>query len=234
MSRLFITKREIDFISDITSEVIKDVIGQKIFYYPVSVVKTDIHDVYEEAVNKVFENPIEIDALVEYSPEDVKTNIFGHEEIYKLDVFLHHRDLLNKQINCKEGDFFSYGSVIFEVLSSTKIDNVYGQTEHYTGIKLSGKQARKGQFTAPIFGPTSEEYSDSNAVQDTFEQQRGYTLDSDGNPTGDIRANQQRAQSDDATSAVLEPPITGPAVIDDPNPADATTDSAFYGDGDND
>jgi len=35
MARLFITPREIDFISDITKEVIKDVVGQKIFFYKV-------------------------------------------------------------------------------------------------------------------------------------------------------------------------------------------------------
>jgi hypothetical protein len=222
MSRLFITKREIDFIADTTSEIIKDVIGQRIFYYPVSVVKTQVHDVYEEAVNKVFESPIEIDALVEFSPEEVKTNIFGHEEIYKLDVFIQHRDLLNKQIKCKEGDFFSYGSVFFEVITATFIDNIFGQTEHYTGIKLTGKQARKGQINMPALGPTSEEYSDDNAVQTEFEQQRGFSEDSDGNDTGDVRALQENEK--------LEEPISGPTGVKDPDDTDTVIDSAFYGD----
>jgi hypothetical protein len=222
MSRLFITKREIDFIADTTSEIIKDVIGQRIFYYPVSTVKTQVHDVYEEAVNKVFESPIEIDALVEFSPEEVKTNIFGHEEIYKLDVFIQHRDLLNKQIKCKEGDFFSYGSIFFEVITATFIDNIFGQTEHYTGIKLTGKQARKGQINMPALGPTSEEYSDDNAVQTEFEQQRGFSTDSEGNDTGDVRALQENDK--------LEEPISGPAGVKDPDETDEVTDSAFYGD----
>lgn len=225
MSRLFITKREIDFISDITKEVIKDVIGQRIFYYPVSVVKTKVHDVYEEAVDKVFETPIEIDALVEFSPEEVKTNIFGHEEIYKLDVFIHHRDLLDKKIKCKEGDFFSYGAIFFEVLTATFVDNIFGQTEHYTGIKLTGKQARKGQINMPALGPTSEEYSDENAVQKEFVQQRGIATDADGDPTGDTRA---------LTDKIGEP-LTGPAGVKVYDESDGTTDSssdsAFYGDG---
>jgi hypothetical protein len=222
MSRLFITKREIDFIADTTSEIIKDVIGQRIFYYPVSAVKTQVHDVYEEAVNKVFESPIEIDALVEFSPEEVKTNIFGHEEIYKLDVFIQHRDLIDKKIKCKEGDFFSYGAIFFEVLTATFIDNIFGQTEHYTGIKLTGKQARKGQINIPALGPTSEEYSDDNAVQTEFEQQRGFSEDSDGNDTGDVRAMQENEK--------LEEPISGPAGVKDPDDTDTVTDSAFYGD----
>tara|TARA_R110001606_G_scaffold42229_1_gene113148 strand:+ start:2056 stop:2739 length:684 start_codon:yes stop_codon:yes gene_type:complete len=225
MSRLFITKREIDFISDITKEVIKDVVGQRIFYYPVSIVKTQIHDVYEEAVNKVFETPIEIDVLVEFSPEEVKTNIFGLEEIYKLDVFIQHRDLLDKKIKCKEGDFFSYGAIFFEVLSATFINNVFGQTEHYTGIKLIGKQARKGQINMPALGPTSEQYSDANAVQEEFVQQRGFATDAAGDPTGDTRE----------LTAKTGVPLTGPAGVKVYDESDGTTDgnsdSAFYGDG---
>lgn len=222
MSRLFITKREIDFIADTTSEIIKDVIGQRIFYYPVSVTKTQVHDVYEEAVNKVFEAPIEIDALVEFSPEEVKTNIFGHEEIYKLDVFIQHRDLLNKQIKCKEGDFFSYGAIFFEVLTATFINNIFGQTEYYTGIKLTGKQARKGQINMPALGPTSEEYSDTDAVQTEFEQQRGFSTDSEGDNTGDVRALQDNGK--------LEEPITGPAGVEEIDESADGVDSAFYGD----
>ena len=225
MSRLFITKREIDFISDITKEVIKDVVGQRIFYYPVSIVKTQVHDVYEEAVNKIFETPIEIDALVEFSPEEVATNIFGHEEIYKLDVFIQHRDLLDKKIKYKEGDFFSYGSIFFEVLTATFINNVFGQTEHYTGIKLSGKQARKGQINMPALGPTSEQYSDVAAVQEEFVQQRGIATDSAGDPTGDTRELTEKTGV----------PLTGPAGVKVYDESDGTTDgnsdSAFYGDG---
>jgi hypothetical protein len=176
--------------------------------------------VYEEAVDKIFETPIEIDALVEFSPEEVKTNIFGHEEIYKLDVFIQHRDLIDKQIKCKEGDFFSYGAIFFEVLTATFINNVFGQTEHYTGIKLTGKQARKGQINMPALGPTSEEYSDTDAVQEEFTQQRGLEEDSEGNKV-DTRALTDK----------IGIPISGPAGVKDPDGTDGTPDSAFYGDG---
>ena len=54
MPRLFITPREVDFISDITKELVKDVRGQKIFYYRVREDLTEVHDVYEEAPEKIF------------------------------------------------------------------------------------------------------------------------------------------------------------------------------------
>ena len=60
MARLFITQREIDFIHDTAKEIIKDVIGQKIYYFPVSEIKSNVHDVYEETPEKVFENQFSI------------------------------------------------------------------------------------------------------------------------------------------------------------------------------
>ena len=67
MARLFITPREIDFISDITKEITKDVIGQKIYYYRVREDISDSHDVYEEAVDKIFDPPVDIDCRVEWT-----------------------------------------------------------------------------------------------------------------------------------------------------------------------
>ena len=86
MARFFITEREINFINDIGKEIMKDVIGQKIYYFPISEEKSNVHDVYEEAVDKVFENPIEIDAMVKYAPQDVRANVFGSEEYYSIEV----------------------------------------------------------------------------------------------------------------------------------------------------
>ena len=58
MARLFITQREIDFISDLTKEVTKDVIGQKIYYYKIREDLTSVHEVYEEAVEKILDPPV--------------------------------------------------------------------------------------------------------------------------------------------------------------------------------
>ena len=40
MPRLFLTPRELNLFSDINKELIKDVIGQVVYYYPISEVKT--------------------------------------------------------------------------------------------------------------------------------------------------------------------------------------------------
>ncbi len=204
MGRLFLSEREINFINDIAKELVKDVVGQKIYYYSISNIKSAVHDIYEESPDKIFENPIQIDAMVKYSPQDVRTNRFGSEEYYTIECYLQSRDLLDKGINVHEGDFFSYGETFFEVIKAPRTDVIYGQIEHKNYITITGKQSRKGQFVSKVFGPTSEDYSDEDAVQETFVQQRGFEKNKEG-ITGDVRALQK--------NGVLDAPITGPAEV---------------------
>ena len=226
MARLFITPREIDFISDLTKELIKDVVGQKIFYYRVREDLTKVHDVYEEAQSKVFDPPVEIEARIEWSAAAVRKNRFGGEEMYTINAYLHERDLLDRDINPEPGDFFSYGDTFYEITTATVDTNAYGQIEHAVGLKLTAKQARQGLIDMVPNGPTDESYTDEDAVQDTFVQQRGFEKNRLGE-TGDTRSLQKKG--------VLTEPISGPAEV---SPKAGTSkenevgiiDSTFYTD----
>ena len=226
MARLFITPREMNFINDIAKEVIKDVVGQKIYYYRVREDLTEIHDVYEEAPDKVMDPPVEIDALIEWEPEVITTSRFGGDDSYSVKAFLHERDLLDRNINPQQGDFFSYGDTFFEITSAIIESNAYGQIEHSVGLQLTGKQARKGLIDRIPNGPTDESYSDPGAIQETFVQQRGFEENKLGK-TGDVRSLQEKG--------VVEKPITGPAEVS-PSGGNGSkdeigmVDSSFYGD----
>jgi hypothetical protein len=204
MARLFLSPREIDYINDVNKELIKDVVGQKIYYYPVRPDIMKIHDVYEESPSKVFDPPIEIEARVDYKPDENRINRYGIEEFYTIEVYLHYRDLLDRGIETKIGDYFSYDVTFFEVIQHQYDNSIYGQIEHVMGVKLMGRQARKGQMSQTPHGPTFEEYTDPDAVQDTFVQQRGFEENRLG-ATDDIRSLQQKG--------VLTAPISGPAEV---------------------
>ena len=193
MARLFITPREIDFISDITKEITKDVIGDVIYYYKVREDVSEVHDVYEEAVEKVFDPPVEIDARVQWNPKEIKTDRFGYESIYATEAYIHYRDMIDRGIKLEEGDYFSYGDNFFEITSIVYDKTIFGQVEHISGFTLKGKQARKGQINGKPFGPTEEIYSDTDATRSTFVQQRG---DSD---KVDKRALVDQSKVDDTT-----------------------------------
>jgi hypothetical protein len=220
MARLFITPRELNFINDISKEIIKDVIGQKIYYFPISEVKSKVHDVYEESSEKIFDDPIEIECLVKYNPQEITTGRFGSEENYTIEAYVQSRDLIDKQIEILEGDFFSYGTLFFEVTKSPSSDTIFGQIEHKRYITITGKQSRKGQFISKVFGPTSEVYTDADAVQDTFVQQRGFAKNKLGE-TADIRDLQK--------NGVLDKPISGPREVS-PEGDSTGAGSSFYGD----
>lgn len=201
MARLFITQRELNFISDITKEVIKDVIGQKIYYYPVSETKTKTHEIYAEALQKIFDNPIAIDVIVNNEFQlDTKIDKFGIDTNFKTEVYIQHRDMVDKGISPAIGDYYSFSDVFYEITEYRYMRNIYGQAENIDGVALVGTRVRESQFKAILKGPTGIEFSDADAIQHTFVQQRGLAENAEGQ-TADVR--------DLVKQGVLDPPITG-------------------------
>jgi hypothetical protein len=99
---------------------------------------------------------------------------------------LHQRDLNDKEIQISVGDFFSYGTQFFEITSHTTTSNIYGQIEYPIGTKIIGRESRRGNFISRVIGPSNEMFTDPDAIQDEFYQQRGYANNQAGE-TGDIR-----------------------------------------------
>lgn len=218
MARLYITPRELNWISDITKEVVKDVIGQKIYYYPVSESKTVTHGIYNESMQKVFDGPVIIDALVDsHFQSDTKIDTFGVDSKFKIEVYVQYRDLVEKGINVQIGDFFSFSDIFYEITETNFMRNIYGLPEHRDGVKLIGTKAREGQFNAPLLGPTDIANPEPDAVQKKFEQQRGLPQNSEG-PTGDVRDLQK--------AGVLDPPLSGQKQVSEKG---ALSDNSHHG-----
>lgn len=218
MARLFITPREIDLISDLTKELVKDVRGQKIYYYGVREDLTEIHDVYEESREKVFNPPVELEAGVEWQPAKITTNKYGSEEVYTIIVYLHARDLMDRDVVVYVGDYLSYGTEFYEITSVLYEKTVYGQIEHITGYKVTAVQARKGVIDNSTNGPSAEDDLDADAIQKRFVQQRGYAE----NKLGETADKRQLVED-----GKLDPGLTGPKEVDLQG---AEPTSHFYGD----
>ncbi len=201
MSRFFFTEKEADLFSDLTKELIKDFAGQKIYYYKVREDLSDVHSMYEEALNKVFDPPIELECMVEWQTPEVKTTNFGTEITRNITCYMHPRDLLDRNISLGEGDFFSFGSIFFEATSVVPERIIFGQVERVSSYKMIGKQSRINLINKKPLGPTSEMFTDPGAVQKEFVQQRGFAIDANGKETGDLRKLREDGR--------LEDPITG-------------------------
>ena len=221
MPRLFVSPRELNFLSDITKELITDIVGQKIYYYPINEFKTKTHDLYQEALTKIYDNPIELNCLVDAQfHEQTKINQFGVDAQYRLEVFVQYRDLIDRGISISIGDCFSFSSLFYEITDVVTIKNIWGLAEHKDGVKITGTKARKSLFEAPVNGPTDYANTDPDAVQTTFVQQRGLPENKLGE-TNDVRALQE--------TGVLEPPLTGAKEVSPlGNTSGNDTKSSFY------
>lgn len=217
MSRLFIGHREQAFISDIAKEFTKDVLGQYVLLFPVSAVHTMIDPTYDEAVVKVWENPLKLDAIVG-QPEQTFTNSqFGIDRQMTLEVMLHPRDLLDKDVIVYAGDFLVYGNDTYEIDSVTESRNIFGQEDYQREIILKCHVARLGQMDVAVFHKLlndSKYFKDRN--QKVFVQQRGLaevqTNPDDINSmeaTGDVRHLRERLGHEMAPIALG----TGPRVV---------------------
>lgn len=195
MSRLFITEREQQFINDLTKEFVKDVVGQYIVYYPVSTMKTNVDVIYDEAVEKIFNNPIKIDALVGQVERENTFDKFGvYQNKGSLEVFIQYRDLLDKNLSLSIGDFFVYGNHTYEVQDLIQQKNIFGQEDHYVNWLIKANMVMASQFDINVFNKL---IADSRFFKDklgnkSFEQQRGLAETEAQGETGDVRQIRER------------------------------------------
>lgn len=144
---LFTGKKEKDLVKQVNDEIIERVVGQTIAYYPVSVEHTNFHEIYGEAIQKNFLNPIRIYAMVEYSSETTTTTPLGVDRVEKIKVSFHKRRLTEDQdLFVREGDFIQYGENFYEILTLAEPVWLYGQVEAKFEITAECVRAREGLF----------------------------------------------------------------------------------------
>lgn len=194
MARLFIGLREVQFVNDLAKEFIKDVAGQFINYFPVSTIKSSVHKIYNESLQKIFENPVMVPALVGMPEYSSKTTNFGPDIEAKIEVLIQYKDLQDKGFVISEGDFFSYDDNLYEVLTFVNAGkNIFGLAEYNVSWKITARSARLNQLDIPNI-PAPRLAPDD--IQKVFEQQRGLPITSNGEQTGDVREMRERLGHD--------------------------------------
>ena len=146
---LFTGKKEKDLVKQVNDEVIETVVGQSIVYYPISLEHTQFHEIYGEAVQKNFLDPIRVYAMVKYNSESTTTTPLGVDRIEKITVSFHKRRLTEDQnVFVREGDFVQYGEHFYEILTLSEPNWLYGQVESRFEITAECVRAREGLFNA--------------------------------------------------------------------------------------
>lgn len=151
MARKFITEKEHVFVDNINKELIQGFVGQELIYYAMSLEESEVHDVYNEAVRKVWYRPVRLNARVRYDSPGTNSSAGALDTQYDLEAFCHALELEERGIRPREGDFIEFGQVVFEVTSVTQPQLVFGQPNHRLMWRLAGTPSREGQFKVAGF-----------------------------------------------------------------------------------
>ena len=144
---LFTGKKEKDLVKQVNDEIIERVVGQTVLYYPISLEHTDFHDLYGEAIQKNFLNPVRVYAMVKYTSQTTTTTPLGIDRLEKISISFHKRRLTEDQdLYVREGDFIQYGEHFYEILTLAEPTWLYGQVESKFEITAECTRAREGLF----------------------------------------------------------------------------------------
>jgi len=146
---LFLGKKERDLVKQVNDELIERVIGQGVFYYPISMKNTNFHPLYGEAVTKTFLPPVRVYALIVWEGFTTETTNFGIHRRPSIVIHFHKRRLIEDQdLFVREGDFVQYGDTLYEIINTDEPRQIFGQVEHKMEIEAKCLKAREGVFNA--------------------------------------------------------------------------------------
>ena len=146
---LFLGKKERDLVKQVNDELIERVIGQGVFYYPISMEYTNYHSLYGEATEKSFLAPIRVYALIMWEGYTTEVTKLGIDKKPSIVVHFHNRRLTEDQnLYVREGDFVKYGDTFFEIVSWNQPKQIFGQVDHKMEIEVQCVKAREGLFDA--------------------------------------------------------------------------------------
>ncbi len=147
---LFFGKKERDLVKQVNDELIENVIGQQVLYFPIDLETTNFHDLYGEAIEKTFLPPVRVYAMVEFT--DFSTSYLqnvGMDKTWEINVHFHKRRLEEDQdMYVREGDFVAYGDYYYEIVKLSEDTKLFGQVDHGFEISARCRRARRGQFDA--------------------------------------------------------------------------------------
>jgi len=144
---LFVGEKERNLVRQVNTELIENVIGQVIAYYPISISHTDFHPLYGEAIKKTFLPPVRVYARVETEPTDVTNDAMGYDKRQRIQVYFHRKRLTEDQdLYVRVGDFVYYDGDYFEIVKLTGSKRLFGQAGQKYETFAECIKAREGVF----------------------------------------------------------------------------------------
>lgn len=148
---LFRGKRDIALVKRYNRELIEDIVGDLITYYPISKRFSEA-DFYGESKEKIVEQPVEAHALIRWEDQKNTTTEFGVDKEYSLTVYLLNEYLKEVRLQPTMGDMVNYDDVFFEITSVSEPNLIYGKASERLGTKLQCVSVRDSSFSIVVSG----------------------------------------------------------------------------------
>lgn len=145
----FVGNKELSFFHAINRELIQSVVQQEVIYYQIIAEKTRADDLYQEAVTKVWSNPVKINALIMYENTTEQVTMLPPDAKFNIDVYFHKQELTDRNMSPKMGDFVKFGKVMYEILNVTEPQPIAGIIDQQMMVRCPATPARRGQFAPP-------------------------------------------------------------------------------------
>jgi hypothetical protein len=150
---MFVGKKERDLVKQINDEIIENVIGQSILYFPIDMEASNFHPLYGESIQKTFLPPIRVYALVNYQGTQLSSDKYGIDKFDSIEIHFHKRRLTEDQdLFAREGDFIQYDGNHFEITKLVEPRMLFGQDTGQDGVRVevvaTCRRAREGLFDA--------------------------------------------------------------------------------------
>lgn len=211
MSRLFVSPRDLQFISDVTKELLRDVVGAKVYYYRVLPELAEVDEVYGDAKELIYDDPVEVNVFVTLSNQEVKAGKWGKERYRELTLFFSYEDLLDQDIDPSDGDVIAWGDHFYEILDREEEKEVWGAVEFQIGLKVSATEVQSGTIEAVPPKPLGKRNIDVDAEDGAgWSQDRGKEHRANGQPTGDRRDLIKKDQTDEPRTQMRTSPAGEP------------------------
>ena len=145
---LFIHTQEVNFLNDITSEYVENIICQKIIYYAIEEQTTKTDELYGESTKKGFRDPVEIYCRVFLKDHNMTVGEMGAENIYNIELYFQ-RDRVMRDLGFypRSGDFIQWGNKNFEIKTVREPQLFGGLSQHRVGIICDAVVSRQEVFS---------------------------------------------------------------------------------------
>jgi hypothetical protein len=128
---LYGTNRDISFFRHINLELINNIIEQQVGYYKISLEKTN-SNIYGESPNKIYNNPVLVNCLIERSNQEWKEIDMGSDTTRSITVRFLRDILVNINLVPEVGDIILWNDDYYELSNIVENQLITGKNPGFS------------------------------------------------------------------------------------------------------